>query len=38
MGTHDHSFLDTHPSRVLKCQQGKLLDSKKEDFDFRSNY
>jgi len=38
MGTHDHSFLDTHPSRVLKCQQGKLLDSDKEDFDFKSNY
>ncbi|HET8859384.1 cell division ATP-binding protein FtsE [Marivirga sp.] len=38
MGTHDHSFLDTHPSRVLKCHQGKLLDSEKEDFDFKSNY
>lgn len=38
MGTHDHSFLDTHPSRILKCHQGKLLDSNKEDFDFRSNY
>jgi cell division transport system ATP-binding protein len=38
MGTHDHSFLESHPGRVLKCYQGKLLDSTVEDFDFRSNY
>lgn len=38
MGTHDHSFLEKHPARVLKCYQGKLLDSQKEKFDLRSNY
>ncbi len=30
MATHNHLFLQHHPSRILKCQQGKLLDSKKE--------
>ncbi len=38
MGTHDHGFLDKHPARVLKCYQGKLLDSKKDQFDLKSNY
>jgi len=38
MGTHDHGFIEKHPSRVLKCFQGKLLDSAVEDFDLRSNY
>jgi cell division transport system ATP-binding protein len=38
MGTHDHSFIEKHPARVLKCFQGKLLDSQKEEFDLRSNY
>ncbi len=38
MGTHDHGFIEKHPSRVLKCFQGKLLDSSNEEFDLRSNY
>lgn len=38
MGTHDHGFIEKHPGRVLKCFQGKLLDSQQEDFDLRSNY
>lgn len=38
MGTHDHGFLEKHPGRVLKCYQGKLLDSEQQKFDLRSNY
>lgn len=32
MATHDHKLIGNHPGRVLKCEGGKLLDSKKESF------
>ncbi len=32
MATHNHSFLKKYPARVLKCEAGKLLDSKKDSF------
>ena len=27
MATHNHNFLKQHPARILKCQNGKLMDS-----------
>jgi len=32
MATHNHELLKKHPYRVLKCDKGKLLDSKTSDF------
>lgn len=32
MATHNHGFLKKYPGRVLKCESGKLLDSKKDKF------
>lgn len=28
MATHNHAFLQTHPARVLQCQQGRVQDSR----------
>ena len=36
MATHNHHLLNDHPSRVLKCEKGKILDSKEESFDLGS--
>jgi len=33
MATHDHNLVKQHPARVLKCEKGKVMDSKKEEFD-----
>jgi cell division transport system ATP-binding protein len=33
MATHDHTIIGNHPARILKCEQGKLKDSKHEEFD-----
>ena len=38
MATHDHNLISNHPGRILKCEKGKLLDSKKETFDLSSQY
>lgn len=32
MATHNHELLKKHPYRILKCEKGKLLDSKTSDF------
>jgi cell division transport system ATP-binding protein len=32
MATHNHTFLNQYPARILKCYQGQLLDSQKEKF------
>jgi cell division transport system ATP-binding protein len=32
MATHNHELLKKHPYRVLKCENGKVLDSKTSDF------
>jgi cell division transport system ATP-binding protein len=37
MATHNHTFLQAHPARILKCQQGKILDSQLESFPL-TNY
>lgn len=36
MATHNHNFLEKYPTRVLKCEDGKLLDSKIEKFEYTS--
>ena len=33
MATHDHTLIERYPSRVLKCENGKLLDSKATEFE-----
>jgi len=36
MGTHDHSLMNNHPARILKCEKTKLLDSKVDTFELSS--
>jgi cell division transport system ATP-binding protein len=36
MATHNHQFLEKFPARVLKCENGKVLDSKSQTFDWRN--
>lgn len=38
MATHNHNFIEDYPARVLKCEEGKLLDSKTQKFDIGSHY
>ena len=38
MATHNHEFVKKYPSRVLKCENGRLRDSLKEDFELASYY
>lgn len=33
MATHNYQFIKDYPARVLKCEQGKLLDSQRENFE-----
>lgn len=32
MATHNHNLIREYPTRILKCEDGRLLDSKKESF------
>jgi cell division transport system ATP-binding protein len=36
MATHNHSFLESFPARLLKCEEGKLLDSTKETINLNN--
>lgn len=38
MATHNHAFIENYPARTLKCENGKLLDSNKEEFKLSSHY
>ncbi|WP_026955545.1 cell division ATP-binding protein FtsE [Algoriphagus vanfongensis] len=38
MATHNHELLRKYPYRVLKCQDGKLLDSQTHDVSFGSSF
>ncbi len=38
MATHNHRMLKEHPGRVLKCEKGKVLDSRIDIFDYRTEY
>ena len=33
MATHDHTIIGNHPARVLKCIEGRLMDSKFDTFE-----
>jgi ABC-type ATPase involved in cell division len=33
MATHDYNLLKKAPARILKCVDGKILDSNKENFE-----
>ncbi|MEM6735049.1 MAG: ATP-binding cassette domain-containing protein [Bacteroidota bacterium] len=38
MATHNHRFIKRFPHRVLKCEEGKILDSSKEKFELSGWY
>ncbi|MBU2886045.1 ATP-binding cassette domain-containing protein [Gilvimarinus agarilyticus] len=38
MATHNHKFIEDHPARVLKCDEGKLLDSAEHEFELSGHY
>ncbi|UXX77999.1 ATP-binding cassette domain-containing protein [Reichenbachiella carrageenanivorans] len=38
MATHNHNFINNYPHRTLKCEDGKLLDSNKEEFELSGHY
>lgn len=38
MATHYHQFIDKFPQRVLKCAEGKILDSAIEKFDLAKSW
>jgi cell division transport system ATP-binding protein len=35
MATHSYGLIRKYPARILKCDQGKLLDSEKDSFELR---
>lgn len=38
MATHNHNLINNYPARVLKCENGTLLDSKKDSFELITRY
>lgn len=38
MATHNHAFLKNYPARTLKCEKGKVMDSKVDDFEVKEFY
>jgi len=38
MATHNYNLIKNHPARVLKCEEGRLLDSKKDEVILKDNY
>lgn len=34
MATHNYTFIEKYPSRVLKCEEGKVLDSQQDKFSY----
>ena len=36
LSTHNHQLINNFPARVLKCEKGKLLDSKQGSFEYSS--
>lgn len=38
MATHNHRMLKDHPARVLKCEKGRVLDSKIDVFDYSTEF
>ncbi len=37
MATHDHTVIGNYPARIFKCEKGKLLDSKIDQFDLSTS-
>ncbi len=35
MATHNYSFIDKYPARIIKCTKGGVLDSEIEEFDLK---
>jgi cell division transport system ATP-binding protein len=35
MATHNHQIINTYPHRILKCDNGKILDSAKQSFSLK---
>lgn len=38
MATHNHHFIEKYPARILKCEDGKVRDSKIEKFELTGIY
>ncbi|MDH5608679.1 MAG: ATP-binding cassette domain-containing protein [Cyclobacteriaceae bacterium] len=38
MATHNHHFIKKYPARILKCEDGRVLDSNKTRFELSSWY
>ncbi len=38
MATHDYGLIRKFPTRILKCEDGKIVDSAKEPFELTSEY
>ena len=38
MATHSYGLIKKFPARVLKCEEGKLLDSTKENFEWSAEF
>lgn len=38
MATHNHHFIEKYPARILKCDEGKIRDSKNEQFELTEIY
>ncbi|GHM98706.1 phosphonate ABC transporter ATP-binding protein [Cytophagales bacterium WSM2-2] len=38
MATHSYGLIKKFPARILKCHEGKLMDSKKENFELEPEY
>jgi len=38
MATHNHQIIQKYPKRILKCEQGKVLDSAKVEFNLTDNF
>jgi cell division transport system ATP-binding protein len=38
MATHSYGLIKKFPARILKCEEGKLLDSKKENFEVSAEF
>ena len=36
MATHNYDLIKNHPARILKCEAGKLYDSKAQEFELKS--
>ena len=38
MATHSYGLIKRFPARILKCEEGKLIDSKKENFELDTEF